>query len=338
MRWVPTSTAQLIESQDRLLRHMVSHNYSRGLVPVSNGAEQINFIDSNTTSTSPPLVVTHGFGSGLGFFFNNLDTLHSIYPRTIAVDWLGMGGSSRPSLVKSGLCSAALTPDQAIRFFVDSLEEWRVTMGVSKLTLAGHSLGGFLSVHYALSYPERVSRLILISPVGIPSTTHSAPMSLPWRLRLLDMAWNNTSPQQIVRGMGPRGPLVVERILRQRFGDRWNDTETRLLAEYLYHITVAPGSGEYAMNVLLKPVLVGDRPGVYAREPLDKLLKTLEMPVDLMFGDKDWINHPTIPGIVDSLRGHGVNATMHIIPQAGHHLYLDNTDYFHSVMRQISLQ
>lgn len=52
--------------------------------------------------------------------------------------------------------------------FVDSLEKWRETMKLEKIVLVGHSLGGFLSACYALKYPERVEKLILVSPVGLP--------------------------------------------------------------------------------------------------------------------------------------------------------------------------
>ena len=41
-------------------------------------------------------------------------------------------------------------------------------MGLQRMTLIGHSLGGYLSVAYALKYPTRVQKLILLSPAGIP--------------------------------------------------------------------------------------------------------------------------------------------------------------------------
>jgi cardiolipin-specific phospholipase len=41
-------------------------------------------------------------------------------------------------------------------------------MELEKMTLIGHSLGGYLTVAYALKYPTRVDKLILLSPAGVP--------------------------------------------------------------------------------------------------------------------------------------------------------------------------
>jgi cardiolipin-specific phospholipase len=58
---------------------------------------------------------------------------------------------------------------EAEAFFVDSLEEWREKMELDKMTLVGHSLGAYMSVAYALKYPMRVSKLVLLSPAGVPN-------------------------------------------------------------------------------------------------------------------------------------------------------------------------
>ncbi len=81
---------------------------------------------------------------------------------------LGFGLSSRPDFYDS-IQSTGKEPtsvEGAESFFVDSLEEWRKAQNIEKMVLAGHSMGGYLSVAYTEKYPERVSKLILISPVG----------------------------------------------------------------------------------------------------------------------------------------------------------------------------
>ena len=33
----------------------------------------------------------------------------------------------------------------------------------------GHSLGGYLGAHFAIKYPQNITELILMSPVGVPN-------------------------------------------------------------------------------------------------------------------------------------------------------------------------
>ncbi len=136
---------------------------------------------SLTTSNASPVVVLHGYGAGLGFFFRNFGALGSWVSRTgvpvYALDWLGMGRSARvPFVVKAKRHEYEKRVHEAESFFVDSLEEWRAKMGLEKMTLVGHSLGAYLSVVYALRYPTRVSKLVLLSPAGMlgdPDSTTS---------------------------------------------------------------------------------------------------------------------------------------------------------------------
>ena len=130
-----------------------------------------------TTPPSPaspsPAVLLHGYGAGLAFFFQNFPPLakwvekrgSSVY----ALDWLGMGRSARvPFQINAKREDVKSRVSEAESFFIDSLEEWRIKMGLSKMTLIGHSLGAYFSVAYALRYPDRVTKLILLSPAGVP--------------------------------------------------------------------------------------------------------------------------------------------------------------------------
>jgi cardiolipin-specific phospholipase len=129
----------------------------------------------------------HGYGAGLGFFFLNFPALArwagthgtSVY----AVDWLGMGRSARvPFRVRAKRDDIPGRVYEAESFFVDALEEWRERMGLERMTLIGHSLGAYFSAVYALRHPERVHRLILLSPAGVP---HDPNNTVPSR-ELLD--------------------------------------------------------------------------------------------------------------------------------------------------------
>ncbi|ANZ77448.1 BA75_05020T0 [Komagataella pastoris] len=113
------------------------------------------------------LVIVHGFGAALGFFYRNFNGLSMIPGVKIhALDLLGYGLSSRPKFP-----SLDPTKEEDIHkaedFFVDSMEAWRKERNIDRFVLVGHSLGGYLSSCYSLKYKDAVEKLILVSPVGI---------------------------------------------------------------------------------------------------------------------------------------------------------------------------
>ena len=232
----------------------------------------------------------HGYGAGLGFFFQNFPALgkwagkrgSSVY----AVDWLGMGRSARvPFHIRARREDVDARVAETESFFVDSLEEWRQKMGLETMTLIGHSLGGYLSIAYALRHPTRVNKLILVSPAGIPrgpETTvparevtdaqatgataddraepatarrvedlranQEAQQRHESRSRKLFMyLWEQGwSPFQVVRTTGFWAPMLIGKYSSRRFIGL-SEEDTRAMHDYIMNITLAKGSGEYCI-------------------------------------------------------------------------------------------
>jgi cardiolipin-specific phospholipase len=236
------------------------------------------------------LVMLHGYGAGLGFFYKNFEGL-SRQPnwKLYALDMLGMGRSSRPSF-KIHAKEREDKIKEAESWFVDALEEWRIKRGIDKMTLLGHSLGGYMAVAYALKYPGHLNKLILASPVGIPEDPYAVNEALPepgdsrmqnefsqpqeeskaadkskppprkmpkWLVTLWDA---NVSPFSVVRFAGPLGPRLVSGWTSRRFSQMPPD-EAQALHDYSYSLFRQRGSGEYALAYILAP-------GAFARSPL----------------------------------------------------------------------
>ncbi|KXX74551.1 putative cardiolipin-specific deacylase, mitochondrial [Madurella mycetomatis] len=125
------------------------------------------------------LVMLHGYGAGLGFFYKNFEPLSRPKGwRLYALDMLGMGNSARPPF-KIHAKDPKEKIAEAESWFIDALEEWRKIRKIEKFTLLGHSLGGYLAVSYALKYPGRLNKLILASPVGIPEDPWAVNAEMP---------------------------------------------------------------------------------------------------------------------------------------------------------------
>ncbi|EEH16362.2 hypothetical protein PABG_06449 [Paracoccidioides brasiliensis Pb03] len=125
------------------------------------------------------LVILHGYGAGLGFFYKNFEALSRAKGwQLYALDMLGMGRSTRPPFkIHSKQRQEAIR--EAEDWFIDALEEWRVKRKIDRFTLLGHSLGGYMAVAYALKYPGRLNKLILASPVGIPEDPYAVSANMP---------------------------------------------------------------------------------------------------------------------------------------------------------------
>jgi cardiolipin-specific phospholipase len=305
-------------------------------------------------------VLLHGYGAGLGFFFRNFPTLAQWASRrqtsVYALDWLGMGRSARvPFSIQAKRDDIQGRVKEAESFFVDSLEEWRKTMKLESMTLIGHSLGAYFSVVYALRYPERVNRLILLSPAGVPRDPDS---SIPARefteeqetanprdgvepatkgkvaemkseqkeekrnqsrtRKVLMYLWEEGwSPFQLVRSTLFWGPMLIGKYSSRRFLGL-SEEETRDMHDYIMNITLAKGSGEYCISHILAP-------GAHARFPLVDRISPLRIPVTFVYGDHDWMDPQGGTQSVEALRqaGNG-QGKMYIVKHAGHHVYLDN--------------
>jgi len=125
------------------------------------------------------LVMLHGYGAGLGFFYKNFEGLSRVRGWKIyALDMLGMGRSSRPPFKVHAKDQPGKIAE-AENWFIDALEEWRVLKKIDKFTLLGHSMGGYMAVAYALKYPGHLDKLILASPVGIPEDPYAMQAEMP---------------------------------------------------------------------------------------------------------------------------------------------------------------
>lgn len=130
-------------------------------------------------SVDQNLVILHGYGAGLGFFYKNFEALSRAKGwKLFALDLLGMGRSSRPPFkVHAKDRQGSIT--EAENWFIDALEEWRIKKKIDRFTLLGHSLGGYMAVAYALKYPGHINKLILASPVGIPEDPYAVNAAMP---------------------------------------------------------------------------------------------------------------------------------------------------------------
>jgi cardiolipin-specific phospholipase len=264
--------------------------------------------------SKPPLVVLHGFGGAGMIFFKVVKQLTARF-RIYFVDHLGMGRSTRPTFTPK-------THEEAEVFFVEPIERLRIHFNLSKFVLAGHSFGGYIAGCYTLRHSEHVEKLLFLSSVGIPEAPKNydfvKELKGTWDFRLRERVtmwfWvRNITPLHIFRLLGPWGHNFMQMMFGHRIMGITED-ETKLIISYLEQLSSLPGSGEYAIIILLSP-------GSWARNPLVNRIHELKVPMAFCFGDRDWVRPDGAHVVKEKSEGKVLIYTLH---GSDHHMYWDN--------------
>ncbi len=113
-----------------------------------------------------PVLFLHGWLGSWRYWYPTIEVVSEHF-RTYSFDFWGFGDSRRKQTQES----IQAYSDQVIRF-LDAL-------GIDRVMVVGHSMGGMVALKTALSYPERISR---VATVGAPIDGDS----LSWLLKLTD--------------------------------------------------------------------------------------------------------------------------------------------------------
>lgn len=99
------------------------------------------------------LILIHGLASNAGFWRYNIPELSKHF-RVIAVDLPGYGKSQKGNYSYS------------LSFYAETIKNLIDELQLKNVVLVGHSMGGQISIIFALKYPDKLSKLILAAPAG----------------------------------------------------------------------------------------------------------------------------------------------------------------------------
>jgi pimeloyl-ACP methyl ester carboxylesterase len=141
-------------------RYMAAYQASLRLWPISYQAMDIpghfgcTHLVACGPQDAPALVLLHGFIASLTMWSPNIAELSRDY-RVYAVDVMGQPSRSIPG-----------EPIRSRADFVEWLTALLDALKVERAHVAGMSYGGWLALNYAIGAPERVDRIVLLSPAG----------------------------------------------------------------------------------------------------------------------------------------------------------------------------
>lgn len=236
----------------------------------------------------PVFILLHGFGAS-AYSWREVMAPFSELGRVIAYDRPAFGLTSRP-MPGDWKGENPYSPESQAAIVIGLMD----ALSVEKAWLVGNSAGGTVSVYTALTYPERVSGLILVD-----AAIYTGGGSPAWARPLL------STPQ-----MRHLGPLLARQIapsgddfIRSAFHDPSLVTP-EILAGYRKPLRAHNWDRAlWELTAASRPLGLADR------------LKELTLPVLVITGDDDRIV-PTEQSI--RLGGEIPGAALSVIPNAGH--------------------
>ena len=102
------------------------------------------------------VVLLHGKNFPASYWEPTIRFLSAHGYRVIAPDQIGFGKSSKPAHYQYSFQQLASNTNAVLD-----------AAGVTRVSVIGHSMGGMLATRFALMYPERVEKLVLVNPIGL---------------------------------------------------------------------------------------------------------------------------------------------------------------------------
>ena len=121
-------------------------------VPTRQGS---TFVVISGPKEAPPLLLLHGGAANSAMWMGAVAAFARSF-RVYCVDMIGEPGLSAPA-----------RPSLASDAYAVWLDDFLDHLGISRVSIAGASLGGWLALDYAIRRPERVERVAVLCPGGI---------------------------------------------------------------------------------------------------------------------------------------------------------------------------
>jgi len=102
------------------------------------------------------VILLHGKNFPASYWEPTIRFLSKRGYRVIAPDQIGFGKSSKPAHYQ-----------YSFQQFASNTNAVLDAAGVTRVSVVGHSMGGMLATRFALMYPDRVEKLVLVNPIGL---------------------------------------------------------------------------------------------------------------------------------------------------------------------------
>jgi len=255
--------------------------------------------------SGPAILMIHGVGDNS----TTWETVHTQLAQrftVIAPDLLGHGESDKPRA------------DYSLAAFANGMRDLLAVLGIDRVTIVGHSLGGGIAMQFAYQYPHLVERIVLVSSGGVTKDVSPA-----LRLAALPMG---SEALAMLRVPGALPALqLVGRVVEKTLGSTKFGRDLPDGLRLFEGLVKKPGALS-AFSRTLRSVVDGRGQFVTM---LDRSYLMQSIPLQLIWGEDDLvipashaqIAHEAIPG-----------SRLEIFENSGHMPFHDHPDRFVDVV------
>jgi pimeloyl-ACP methyl ester carboxylesterase len=261
---------------------------------------EFSYVDSGE---GPAVLFIHGLLGSNRNWAHLVGALDTDY-RVLAPDLFGHGASAKPMGDYSLGAHAAALRD---------LLDW---LGIDRVTLVGHSLGGGIAMQFCYLFPERVERLVLVSSGGLgrsvsPLLRSATLPGAEWVLPLIASSWVRGRVETVGRMFGRIGWRASPDV-----AEAWNG-----------FTSLGDADSRRAFLATTRSVI---DPGGQTVTALDHLPMTDEIPTLIVWGTRDRM----IPTWHATTANQAIAASrVELFEGAGHFPHLDDPERFAQVLR-----
>lgn len=248
------------------------------------------------------IIFLHGLGSYAPAWKKTIAGLSSSH-RCIAIDLPGYGRSSKGNY------------EGSMQYYADIIHQFATKLGLQKVTLAGHSMGGQIAILAAVAYPDMVNKLILVAPAGFETFT---PGQKDWFRDVLT----------------PRGvALTPVETLITNVGYNFYDfpADAQFMIDDRIAMRTAQGFDLYCHQIVKSINGMVD-------EPVFDYLKEISVPTLVVYGQQDNLipNRFLNPGKTADIAKKGAeqiaNCQLEMIDKAGHFVHFEQATIVNTIM------
>ncbi|HWF70891.1 MAG TPA: alpha/beta hydrolase [Mycobacterium sp.] len=212
--------------------------------------------------SGPAIVLIHGLGANSSVW-NMVQARLAQRFTVIAPDLLGHGKSDKPR------------NDSSIAAYANGLRDLLSVLGIERVTVVGHSLGGGIAMQFTYQFPEFVERLVLVGTGGVTTDVSSA---LRWAS--LPMA------SEVLAALRLPGALsalrLAGRVVRLAAGSTGIGRDLPHVLEVLAELTEAGAAAAFSRTVRASIDWRGQMITM-----LDRSYLAEPIPVQLIWGEQD---------------------------------------------------